>query len=322
MKKALIVGIDVYPTAPLNGCVNDAKEITTVLEKNDDGSSNFDVRLIPNIEAKGRLMVLIRELFSGSGDTALFYFSGHGCVSGDFGYIVTPDAMEGTEGVSMCEIMKLANESKFKNRIIILDCCFSGQLCKTESSNIGAPHIARGVTILSACNHDEAAVERGGHGLFTALMLDALKGGAASVDGEVSPSGVYSYVDRSLGAWEPRPLFATNVSERVVLRKAKPEVRPDTLRNVCKYFETADSTHKLDPSYEDTNSPTINREAIKPYADKGNVAIFKELQEMARAGLVVPVDAAFMYFAAMESKSCALTARGRHYWHLAKTNKI
>ena len=210
MKKALIVGINEYPAGnELSGCINDASAVAQSLCRNADSSPNFDILKRENIPTKSELMVDLRNLFNGDGDVALFYFSGHGLLCGNTGYIVTPDFSPGAEGVSMCEIIQLANESKYKNRVIILDCCHSGQLCTTSPANTGAPHIAQGVTILSACNHDEGAVERHGHGLFTSLMIDALNGGAASVDGEVSPSGIYSYIDRSLGAWEQRPLFSS-----------------------------------------------------------------------------------------------------------------
>ena len=45
MKKALAVGIDSYPTAPLHGCVNDASDFTNTMTKNGDGSPNFEVKL-------------------------------------------------------------------------------------------------------------------------------------------------------------------------------------------------------------------------------------------------------------------------------------
>jgi hypothetical protein len=45
MKRALIIGIDDYPTAPLSGCVNDADAIANTIERNGDGSPNFSVHL-------------------------------------------------------------------------------------------------------------------------------------------------------------------------------------------------------------------------------------------------------------------------------------
>ncbi len=48
MRKALLIGIDDYAQAPLNCCVNDAVAVNTLLERNGDGSPNFDTRLETN----------------------------------------------------------------------------------------------------------------------------------------------------------------------------------------------------------------------------------------------------------------------------------
>ena len=74
MKKALVIGINNYPTAPLNGCVNDASAFGSIVETNGDGSPNFDVRLEANVATRADLKGHIRDLFSGDCDTALLYF--------------------------------------------------------------------------------------------------------------------------------------------------------------------------------------------------------------------------------------------------------
>jgi len=88
------------------------------------------------------------------------------------------------------------------------------------------------------------------------------------------------------------------------------------------YFPKPQDDYKLDPSYEDTNSNEIKHEVKEPYAKKENVVVFKDLQKLQSVGLVVPVDATYMYFAAMESKSCKLTSLGYHYWRLVKDKRI
>jgi len=85
-----------------------------------------------------------------------------------------------------------------------------------------------------------------------------------------------------------------------------------TVKGITEYFETPKSEHKLDPSYEDTSD--------KP--SEVNVAIFKNLQKFASVGLVVPVNEEHMYYAAMNSQSCCLTALGFQYWRLVKENKL
>ena len=67
---------------------------------------------------KSKLKTMIVELFSGDNDTALLYFSGHGFLNELGGYLVTPDHAKYDEGISMNEILILANNSKSKDKII------------------------------------------------------------------------------------------------------------------------------------------------------------------------------------------------------------
>ena len=89
-------------------------------------------------------------------------------------------------------------------------------------------------------------------------------------------------------------------------------IRDRPLRKITQYFPTADSEHKLDPSYEDTESS----------ANPENVKIFKDLQKYQSVGLVVPVNAEFMYFAAINSTSCRLSALGYQYWRLVNERRL
>ena len=140
MKKALIIGIDNYTNCPLNGCVNDAIQISNTLEKNSDGSPNFHIKKLlgqSNLQInKSDIKQEIDNLFSGDPDISLLFFSGHGYLNSYGGHIVTSDFKKYDEGVSMDDILMLANNSKAKNKIIILDCCYSG--------NIGSPAIHNG----------------------------------------------------------------------------------------------------------------------------------------------------------------------------------
>lgn len=54
-----------------------------------------------------------------------------------------------------------------------------------------------------------------------------------------------------------------------------------------------------------------------PPPTEEHTRIFKTLQSYNRINLVVPVDAPHMWHAAMNSKSCKLTALGEHYRKLA-----
>lgn len=311
MKKALIVGINNYFSSPLNGCVNDAIAVSNIIKTNGDGSPNFSVILKTDISTKSDLKGLISELFKGDGDTSLLYFSGHGFLNELGGYIVTPDYKKYDEGISMDEILILANKSKVKNRIIVLDCCYSGTFGSPEISR-GMAQIMEGVTILTASRNNEMASEINGHGIFTNLFLSALQGGAADLRGHITPGSIYSYIDQALGPWDQRPVFKTNITRFVSLRTVTPPIPIDILRKIIEYFPSPTYEFKLDPTFEFTD----------PSAIKENTSILKDLQKFEGVGLVVPIDEEHMYFAAMNSKYCKLTALGYHYWRLVERKRI
>lgn len=315
MRKALVVGINEYPVNPLSGCLNDANAIKTVLETNGDGSPNFDVVLMTapsETIGKAELRQAIDRLFQGDPEMALLYFSGHGFIKSTGGYLVTPDARKHDEGVSMDEILVMANQSKAKNKVIILDCCHSGQMGEPTLLGANGSLLTEGLSILTACRDEEIAMEVNGSGMFTALLMDALQGGAADILGNITTGSLYAYVDAALGAWSQRPIFKTNVSRFSPIRRIGEKVPRPTLRNITEYFEAPTSEFSLDPTYEYT----------EPTAIAEHVVIMKELQQFERVGLVVPVGEEHMYWAAINSRSCRLTALGYQYWRLAKEKKI
>jgi len=316
-RKALVVGINDYSDCPLNGCVNDALAVADILERNGNGSKNFDVKCyVDNVPTKGRLKRLIQECFSGDADVAFFYFSGHGYIDDIGGNIVTPDFSMDDMGVSMYDILKIVNTSKCKSKIIVLDCCHSGILGQIDTSGQQLSVIGEGVTLLTACKTDESALEIDGHGVFTSLFLAALSGGAADITGYITPGSIYAYIDKALSPWQQRPVFKTNITRFTPIRKVKPHVSLDVLKRGISYFEIPDGEISLDPSFEPTNAPDIKHEIIEPYAVSENVQKFSDLQKLESVGLVVPCGEEHMYFAAMNYKSCSLTSIGKHYWHL------
>jgi hypothetical protein len=211
----------------------------------------------------------------------------------------------------MDDILKYANESEARDKIIILDCCHSGAFGSPKLTG-GYSALGEGVTVLTASTEDESAIEIGGRGVFTSLLIDALQGGSADLRGHITPGSIYSYIDSALGPWDQRPVFKTNVLTFISLRQISPPVPIEILRKLKEYFESPTNEYKLDPSYEFTDDSAIDE----------HIEIFKNLQEFESVGLVVPVGEEHMYFAAMNSKSCRLTALGYQYWRLVKENKI
>lgn len=330
MKKALIVGIDNYPTSPLKGCVNDAIAVATTLERNGDGSPNFEaITLTSNntIVSSELLHDMIKALFKGDASNALFFFAGHGIISPttNAGYIVSQDGKKGAWGVAISEILNLANMAypRIKSTVIILDCCHSGYA--GEVPGLGTEGqisvIGNGVTILTACQREEGAADGNDHGLFTGILLDGLSGGAADVCGRITPASVYSHIDQTLGNWEQRPIYKANVHTFVTLRHVNPKIPLEVLRRLPEYFPDAAYIFDLDPSFE-PDRENIPEELRHIPVNEDHARIFKELQMCNRHGLVTPIDAEHMYYAAINSTGCKLTALGAHYRKLAEKNRI
>ena len=324
MRKALVVGINYYEHgSPLYGCVDDAHAMKAVLETHADGSVNFDVKLLTgtgptDLVTRSQLKDSITELFATDDDITLFYFAGHGHIESVGGYLLASNASRGDEGVSLAEICTLANKSKARNKIIVLDSCHSGIAGSTPIAAETA-ELTEGVTILTASTKDQYANEDSNGGVFTRLLVDALSGSAANLVGEVTPGSVYAHVDKSLGQWSQRPLFKTNVKTFVCLRKVQPPIDLADLRRLTEFFPQRGSQFALDPTFE----PELRgREPGMPAPIAENTRKFAVLQKYNRVGLLVPVDAPHMWHAAMESKACRLTGLGEHYRRLVEDKRI
>ena len=125
MRIALIVGINHYEHGgSLYGCVDDAHAVQAVLARHGDGSVNFDCKMFTGTGPTDRvdralLKDRVEELFKAQADIALFYFAGHGHIEATGGYLLATDSRRGDEGVSLSEVLTVANKSPARNKIII-----------------------------------------------------------------------------------------------------------------------------------------------------------------------------------------------------------
>jgi len=326
MRKALIVGVDYYERiASLSGAVNDAHAVKAALERHADGRLNFPQPRLMTSTGPGatvtrtELREAVAELFRDDAEISLFYFSGHGYIDGAGGYLCASDCENGHDGLSLSEVMTFANKSPARNKVILLDSCHSG-VAGGNAAAVQVAEINEGITILTASTAEQYAIETGGSGVFTSLLVDALSGAAANLVGDVTPGSVYAHIDQSLGPWAQRPVFKTNVKKFVSLRETDAPIDPADLRKLTVLFNEATSLVQLDPSYEPERTGNEAESVRAP--DPAKNADFAVLQAMAKVNLVRPVDAPHMWHAAMESKSCELTVLGQHYWRLVKRDLI
>lgn len=325
MRKALVVGIDYYTTvSPLHGCVNDAHSVKSVFERHADGAINFSVKLLTgtgpaDTVTRIELKEAVKDLFSGDAETVLFYFAGHGFIEVTGGYLITSECKSGDDGLSLNDVLVIANGSTARNKVIVLDSCHSGIAGASANQKGYSAELAEGITILTASTAEQYATEKNGSGVFTSLFVDALSGSGANLVGDVTPGSVYAHIDQSLGPWEQRPVFKTNVKSFVSLRKVQPPIALSDLQRLSELFPQPGFEFQLDPTYE----PEMKgRDPGMPLPDPEHTRTFAVLQKYNRLNLLVPVDALHMWNAAMESKACRLTALGEHYRRLVEWNRI
>ncbi|MDQ3802311.1 MAG: caspase family protein [Acidobacteriota bacterium] len=332
-RRALVVGIDTYANAPhLSSCVADAEAVGEMLELNADRSPNYVCRILLDKMEDGQpitraaLRGACEELFANFKGDLLLYFSGHGVVTPFGGHLCAFDSKRGDWGIPMQEIVELAINSEARDIIMILDCCHSGDIADPTILNAkrGGDPLAvlrENMTVIAASLKAQPSVEAGGHGLFTASLIDALDGGAADHMGWVTASAIYAYVERRFGSWaeRQRPVYKSYATSVRVVRECAPLIDRLKLRRLVELFPTQDFQYRLTPAHE----PEDERGRVRKPVDKEKVAVARLFKEYRDAGLLKPsTPGEQLFWTARRRHTVELTLRGREYWWLVKNKKI
>lgn len=328
MKRALAIGIDHYPTVgDLDGCVADAEAIAGVLRVHADGSPNFRVEELTSASSqdsisRARLREALESLFRNAQDTDLFmFFAGHGGQTPWGAELVTQDATPSSMGVSMNDLITLANACPARSVTLVLDCCFSGDVgnlagiqgaAVAEPFRLGTAVLRENVTILAASRSTQASDESEGHGAFTRVLMDGLAGGATDHLGNITALSLFGYVSPAFDAWQQRPVIKTHMTEPLVLRVGPPWLESSLLRDLPHHFSTVDARVRLSPAHEGEGRP------LSP-EDPGTLEQqqFDYLGRLRNANLVTTDEGRAHYWVAMEGGDVYLTSLGRYFWRLA-----
>lgn len=323
-RRALIVGIDDYdalgPGMHLSGAVADAECVKDLLARHADDTLNYHCHLMTSDDdipvTRTNLRRELQELFRPTGDEVLFYFAGHGTIDVTSGSIVTQDGSPGDIGISMDEILGLANDIGSGEAIIILDCCHSGNMGSSQifpgSSDYRQSVLSPNVSILAASRASESSVEIYGHGLFTSLLIDALDGTAGDLLGNVTLPSIYSHIEGALGPWDQRPIFKTHQTSVKIVRRAAPHIPLASLRRLEELFPSLEFLYPLSMDYEYDEVPETERQRIGQ--------LFKKFRNV---GLITAEhEGEDFYWTAYHGHSLKLTSLGRHFWRLVKDDKL
>ncbi|BCJ42135.1 hypothetical protein GCM10010168_64870 [Actinoplanes ianthinogenes] len=238
-RHALVLGTATYHADPklaaLPGVRQDVDQVKTVLETDGDFDT-VDARL----DLPAAHLVQIVEEFYGArrtGDLALFYFSGHGIRHDDqhslfLGAADTDPASLHSTAIDVEGVLRhMLNHTKASQKVVLLDCCFSGSFTARHRLGGGVRQEPRrlkrerGTFLLTSSSHFKASKAQGPDrpSVFTEVLLDGLRGAAQSTgeDGWITASDLSRYamtemsrrrqdkpVESSEGVTDPIPLVA------------------------------------------------------------------------------------------------------------------
>ncbi|KIR65324.1 caspase, EACC1-associated type [Micromonospora haikouensis] len=194
--------------APLPSVRQDVAQLKALL----DGAGEFDsVRAALDLPA-AHLRQVVEEFYGArrTGDLALLYYSGHGVLHGDGQslFLAATDTVGGqlhatafdTDGM----LRHLLNDTKASQKVVLLDCCFSGAFTARNRFRGGVREEPRrlkrqrGTFILTSSTHQKASKAQGPDrpSVFTEVLLDGLRGAAEgpSDDGWITTNDLSRYV--------------------------------------------------------------------------------------------------------------------------------
>ncbi|MFN6519408.1 MAG: pentapeptide repeat-containing protein [Nostoc sp. CreGUA01] len=270
-RDALVVGINTYDRLKsLNAPANDGEAIAQILQQ----YGEFQVTRLPAVKDKEnqtirigkqtkvsltQLEKAIVQLFKPEGkppDTALLYFSGHGLrknVGIQEGFLATsevnPDA--GNWGLSLQWLRRLLQESEVRQQIVILDCCYSGEVLNFAEADPGDRGKGRDRCFIAASRDFEVAFEEinSQHSVLTAALLQGL---APKQDRWVSNYTLVDLLNQQYHPFPQRPIFANSGEAINLTRKWNSSVFNSTVQisAICpykglSYFDCTEADAKL-----------------------------------------------------------------------------
>ena len=234
--------------AKLKKCKRNIEIINEIIK---EGSFYEKCESCFEIADKNEIEKELKNLFQSEVSTALFYFSGHANwnESGKYAELIPYDyGSNNYQGIKFDWLLELLISSSVKNKIVILDCCFSGCLgLAPEKFFKDIVLLKDGITLLCSSRNNELSQAKSKEitSFFTNKLISALKGGAANLVGDITTFSLYSFIDEICFYNDQRPILRTSSKADCILRQVSPSIEKDTLGKLVEYFDTEDSKFGL-----------------------------------------------------------------------------
>lgn len=250
MKRALILATGTYADSritPLKSPVPDAERLRLLLIRDDIGP--YDVTMLSDAGLMAQRVAIERYFQSAdSDDTLLLFLSGHGDkdADGDLYFLVQDsdrDLLSST-AIGAHFVSKQAARSRAKQKVLLIDTCYSGAFAKGHVFKSGSAAITaedfgesggRGTAIITAASSTQLASEAAAEGRmqsrFTRHLIEGIETGAADVNGtgNITLDELFDYVRVALHregpGQEPKRLNAID-GDMVIARNPVPRAIP------------------------------------------------------------------------------------------------
>ncbi|MFY1599450.1 caspase family protein [Micromonospora sp. WMMD737] len=276
--RALLIGASRFSNGDLHdlpAVVNNVQALTDVLA--DPVAGGFDrssCRVLTDPTTQQQVGDQIDAVVDEALDTLVLYYAGHGVLNqrGDLFLaveITDPDPRRvHYSGVPMEWLRSALADSPARNRILILDCCFSGHAAEAMSGTTSAVNgrldIRGTYTLASAPAHETAVAPVGAQfTAFTGELLNTLRQGVPGSEPLLTLGNMYPALTRALLAGGmPRPQrLGTGLADHIALTR-NPAYRPAAL-----------PAAKPQPVSEPHRSPSVPRRRV---ADEQNPKVTAE----------------------------------------------
>jgi uncharacterized caspase-like protein len=238
-KWAVVVGANEFidPAIPtLKYCVADAELVVKTLSERCGYDEDHILLIADNQKAHLRptrrnLQMQVPDWLkhAESGDTVIFFFSGHGFldVRGQ-GYLALQDSEKENLGLTALrtdELRELLRQCKASRKLLVLDACHSGGekgdgVAGSSSQELGASFgLAKGLVTLASCEKGETSREWEAkkHGLFTYFLAEGLTGKAdADTNGVVDSDELHNYVLDKVPVTSQKEMNARQTPHRII----------------------------------------------------------------------------------------------------------
>jgi TPR repeat protein len=250
VKRALILATGTYADsriAPLKSPVPDAERLRLLLIRDDVGP--YDVTMLSDAGLMAQRVAIERYFQSaGPDDTLLLFVSGHGDkdADGDLYFLAqdTDRDLLSSTAIGAHFVSKQAARSRAKQKVLLIDTCYSGAFAKGHVFKSGSAAITaedfgenggRGTAIITAASSTQLASEAAAEGRmqsrFTRHLIEGIETGAADVNGtgNITLDELFDYVRTALRregpGQEPKRLNAID-GDMVIARNPVPRAVP------------------------------------------------------------------------------------------------